>query len=84
MAAMVQTTLTVSIDHTLDERLARLVAASGRTRDCLVAEALVGFVEREEAFFAAVEEGRRDVAAGRVVEHADVVAEFERLVGRWP
>ena len=78
----VQTTLTVSIDETLAARLIRLEALTGRSRDSLVAEALRGFVGSEEAFAAAVEEGRADIAAGRTVDHAAVVARFEEIVGR--
>jgi predicted transcriptional regulator len=78
----VQTTLTAKIDEALEARLTKLEAATGRSRDSLVAEALRGFVESEEAFVAAVEAGRADVAEGRIVDHATVVATFERIVGR--
>jgi predicted transcriptional regulator len=78
----VQTTLTAKIDEALEARLSRLEVATGRSRDSLVAEALRGFVESEEAFVAAIEAGRDDIAAGRTVDHATVVESFERIVGR--
>lgn len=77
-----QTTLTAKIDEALEARLSKLEAATGRSRDSIVAEALRGFVESEEAFVAAVEAGRADVAAGRIVDHVTVVEGFERIIGR--
>jgi predicted transcriptional regulator len=77
-----RTTLTAQIDEELAARLSRLEAATGRSRDSIVAEALGGFVESEEAFVAAVEAGRADIAEGRIVSHEAVVEAFEQIVGR--
>lgn len=82
MESPMQTTLTAQIDEDLEVRLSRLEAATGRSRDSIVAEALGGFVQSEEAFVAAVEAGRADVAAGRVVSHEAVVETFEQIIGR--
>jgi len=63
----------------LDEALTRLAAARGKSKSALVCEALTEFVAYEEAFIAAVEEGRADVRAGNTISHAEVVQEIEAL-----
>jgi predicted transcriptional regulator len=64
----------------LNDALARLASARGKRKSTLVREALAAYVLTEEAFAAAVEEGRADVRAGRVVEHADVLREIRKLL----
>ena len=39
-----------------------------------------GFVANEEQFLAAVAEGKQALRDGRMVDHATVVAAFERIV----
>jgi predicted transcriptional regulator len=73
-------TLAARVDADLDAELARLAATTGRTKSWLVNEALRSFVANETQFLAAVEEGKRALQEGRVVDHATVVAAFERLV----
>lgn len=49
-----------------------------RSRSWLVQEALKHYVLGEMEFIAAVQEGKDAVARGDVVEHEEVVAEWER------
>jgi predicted transcriptional regulator len=65
--------LAARVDADLDAELARLAAASGRTKSWLVSETLRSFVASERRFLAAVEEGRQALRDGRTVDHATVV-----------
>jgi RHH-type rel operon transcriptional repressor/antitoxin RelB len=73
-------TLAARVDADLDAELSRLATASGRTKSWLVNEALRSFVANEQQFLAAVEEGKQALREGRTVDHAIVVAAFERFV----
>lgn len=73
-------TIAARVDTVLDADLDRLSAATGRTKSWLINEALRSYVAHEQAFQAAVEEGKQALRDGRVVEHATVVSAFERLV----
>ena len=64
----------------LDDALARLASARGKRKSALVREALTEYVLSEAAFAAAVEEGRADIRAGRIVENADVIREIRELL----
>jgi predicted transcriptional regulator len=72
-------TLAARIDANLDAELSRIAATSGRSKSWLVNEALRSFVANEQQFLAAVEEGKQALREGRTVDHATVVAAFERL-----
>ncbi len=74
--------VTVRIDRALNRQLDALARATKRSKSYLAAEALQHYVESEAEFVAAVEEGLRDLAAGNVVEHAAVVADFKRRARR--
>jgi predicted transcriptional regulator len=65
------------ISEELDRDLAKLATATGRSRSWLVADALTSYVQSENAFIEAVEEGIKAYEEGRVVDHETVVAEFE-------
>ncbi len=73
-------TIAARVDTALDADLDRLSAATGRTKSWLINEALRSYVAHEQAFQAAVEEGKQALRDGRVVEHATVVSAFERLI----
>jgi predicted transcriptional regulator len=64
----------------LDDALAQLASARGKRKSTLVREALTEYVLSEAAFAAAVEEGRADIRAGRVVEHAEITREIRELL----
>ena len=71
-------TIGARISEELDRDLARLAAATGRSKSWLVADALTSYVQSEKAFIEAVEEGIRAYEEGKVVDHETVVAELER------
>jgi predicted transcriptional regulator len=74
------TTIAARVDADLDAELNRLAKATGRSKSWLINEALNSFVANEREFLAAVEKGKKALRAGRVVDHATVVAAFERIV----
>ncbi len=71
-------TIGARISEALHRDLAKLAAATGRSKSWLVADALSSYVQSEKAFIEAVEEGIRAAEEGRLVDHDAVVAEFER------
>ena len=72
----------ISIPSELDEKLSRLASARGKSKSRLVCEALAEFVVSEEAFAAAVAEGRAAVNAGDVIDHDEVMREVDALLAR--
>jgi predicted transcriptional regulator len=62
----------------LEQRLEQVAAQSGRTPEELAHEALDRFVTEQEEILAAIQEGDDDIAAGRVLDHEEVVARFEK------
>jgi predicted transcriptional regulator len=72
------TTITARIPGDVGEQLARFSDAMGRSKSWVVNEALRSYLAAEMEFIAAVEEGLGDAEAGRVVDHAEVVKDFER------
>ncbi len=73
-------TLAARVDANLDAELSRIATASGRSKSSLINEALRSFVAAEKQFLAAVEEGKQALREGRTLDHATVVAAFDRLV----
>jgi predicted transcriptional regulator len=71
-------TIGARISEELDRDLAKLSTATGRSKSWLVADALKTYVQSEKAFIEAVDEGIKAADEGRLVDHAAVVAEFER------
>lgn len=57
----------------------RLASATGRSRSQIISAALRSYVATEQQFLAAVEEGKQALREGRTLEHATVVAAFNRL-----
>jgi predicted transcriptional regulator len=74
-------TIGARISEELDRDLARLAAATGRSKSWLVADALTSYVQSEKAFIEAIEEGIKAADEGHLVDHDAVVAEFERRYG---
>jgi predicted transcriptional regulator len=72
--------MTIQLTPSQEERLLNLAALTARTPDDLVEEALIQFLVYEEDCAAAVQRGRDDIAAGRVVEHEEVVARIEKIL----
>lgn len=76
-------TIAARFDAHLDGGLERLAEAAGRSKSWLMDEALRSYVATEQ-HLAAVEEGKEALQAGRVLDHATVVAAFERIVSPKP
>jgi len=74
------TTITTRVDPDLAAGLARLAEETGRSKSRLINEALRRYVGTEQQFLTAVEVGKRALRAGAVVDHAVVVASFDRIV----
>ena len=74
--------LDTQIPAELDEKLSRLATARGKSKSRLVREALAEFVLSEEAFTAAVAEGRAAVDAGDLIDHEEVMREIDLLLAR--
>jgi predicted transcriptional regulator len=75
-------TITARIESDLDERLAKLAKAQGRSKSWVIEHALNSFVTSELAFIEAVEVGLRDMREGRVVSHEEVKARFHARFGK--
>ena len=77
-------TIAARVDSDLDGELERLAEATGRSKSWLINEALRSYVANEQQFLAAVEQGKEALRAGRVLDHATVVAAFERITSPKP
>ena len=63
-----------------EERLQHLAERTSRTPDQLAQEVVERFLADEEDLEAAVQRGREDIAAGRLIEHDEVLARIDRLL----
>jgi predicted transcriptional regulator len=75
--------LTVELPGELNDLLARLADRTHRSAAALVADAVAEFVARELEMIGAIEEGLEDFRAGRVVPHAEAVAEGRAALRRF-
>jgi len=73
-------TVTVRLSSQTKEQLGALADRTRRTRSFLAAEAITEYVARELAIIGAIEEGRADVQAGRVMSHDDVVRDARAVI----
>lgn len=76
----ISTTITIRVSRDMKEKLERLARDTRRSKSHLAAEAVSAYVEREFEIIDDVERARRDVAAGRVVDHDDAMAEIEAAI----
>lgn len=74
------TTITVRLKSDAKDRLDRLAALTRRSRSFLAAEALEAYLQYELEIIDAIEEGIEDMRAGRVVPHAQVIAETDAIL----
>ena len=72
--------ITAEISANLDEALTHLALVRGQSKSELVHDALKFYVQSEDDFVAAVEEGLADIRAGRLVDHEDVLREMHELL----
>jgi predicted transcriptional regulator len=63
-----------------EQRLQQLAAQSGLRVDELLPRQLDQFLDCQDDLAMAVKRGNEDIAAGRVVEHDEVVARIEKLL----
>jgi predicted transcriptional regulator len=70
----------LAIDSELLKRLDALANAQGRPRDELAEAALRWFVECEERDMKAIEEGIRELDAGKFISHEDLMAELRARI----
>jgi predicted transcriptional regulator len=76
------TTMTIRLSEATKEKLERLARGTRRSKSFLAGEALSAYVERELEIVEGIQRGLADVAAGRVVPHAQVVAEARQIIGK--
>ena len=74
------TTMTIRLSTELKARLARLAHDTRRSRSYLAAEAVAAYVDRELALIEGIERGIADVSAGRVISHAEAMAEIDAMI----
>ena len=72
--------MAVQLTPALEHQLQQLAAQSDRTADQLAQQALESFVAYRQDLNDAVRRGNEDIAAGRLVEHEEVVARIERML----
>ena len=70
--------VTLRLDAETRKRLDKLAKATERSRAALAAEAVKQFIELNEWQVAAIEEGVRQAAAGRFLDHARLKAKWEK------
>jgi predicted transcriptional regulator len=77
---MADVTISARVPAELKTDLTALAQALQRSPSWVVEQAVRDYIEREREFLDAVEEGIRADDAGDLVEHADVVAELDRII----
>ena len=74
--------ISARIDAETLEMVDKIVAEQGRSRAWFVAQAVRNAAEQEARFAAFIQEGRDDIAAGRIVEHAEVLAIMDSMIDK--
>lgn len=74
--------VTARLDAETSERLDTLAAARERSRSWLITKAVQRYLDEELEFLAFVQVGIDDLAAGRVVPHAEVMAELDAMIAK--
>jgi predicted transcriptional regulator len=77
---MTTSTMTIRVSTTVKEKLERLAHDTRRSKSFLAAEAVTAYVERELEIIDGIQRGLADVEAGRVVPHAQVMAEARQII----
>lgn len=72
-------TLSARVPKAFLDEVDILARALKRDRAWIVEQAVRQYVQGEVAFLAAVQQGRADIAAGRVVTHEEMEAELDRI-----
>lgn len=74
------TTMTIRLTAETKERLGQLARDTRRSRSYLAAEAVAGYLDREQAIIDGINRGRADVASGNVVSNAAAIAELDDVL----
>jgi predicted transcriptional regulator len=69
-----------SIPAEVNEALARLASERGQSKPALIREAVLAFVAQQEAFAAAVAEGRDAARSGQLIDHDEVARQIAVLL----
>lgn len=76
-----EVTINADVDPQVLEEVRKLAANRGLPAAALIGEALQRYVEYERWFLEKVEEGKRDLAEGRVVSQEELEAELRHRYG---
>lgn len=68
----------LSLDSETCERLDKLAKATKRGRDTLIADAVRQYLDLIELQIAAIQAGVEDADRGRMIDHAELKAKWER------
>ncbi|HMF67356.1 MAG TPA: CopG family ribbon-helix-helix protein [Phyllobacterium sp.] len=74
------TTMTIRVPSDVKEKLTKLAHDTRRSKSYLAAEAVSAYVDHELEIIEGIHRGRADVEAGRVVSHAQVMAEARQII----
>lgn len=77
---MADVTVSARVPEDLNGQLTTLSRALRRSRSELIETAIRAYVESETQFLEAIERGRADARAGRVIEHDEFMAELDALI----
>ena len=70
--------MNLQVPPELEAKLTRLAAETGRSADQVALDLLASSVDHDEWFRAEVEKGRAAAREGRLLDHDDVAARFDR------
>ena len=73
------TTFTIRVPEDVKRRLEKLAKATSRSRSWLAADAVAAYVAQQEWELGEIEEGIKELEAGRVIPHEDV----KRWLNSW-
>lgn len=79
-----EVSISAKVPEELSQQVDRLAAATRRNRSWVVEEALRVYLAQELEFLEAVEEGLREMKAGDLVDHSEVIADWDRHRARLP
>lgn len=68
-----RTITSIRLPHEAETQLAELAKSTGRSKNDLLTEAVMQYLEQETRQIARIEEGLRSADAGHVIPHDDVV-----------
>lgn len=72
-------TLSTRVTEEFRAKIDVLAEALGRDRAWIVEQAVRRYVESESEFISAVLQGRKDIKAGRFIEHDQMEADLDRI-----